>query len=248
MKKVLFKKNSLLIVFVCSIFIALSTGFSAYIITKSNKVTISVNSNNITVKDGIFINYDYSDTNKFDFDITTYGNKNYYVDDNCSVKISFDYAKYISSGDLGIDCGIYILFEFGENDLSFLNHVKSIICNNFFSLKYQSIITGAESTITLKDSSLYSYFNSNEINTVEKPYTFNDSENSLVIHVPFAVEHSPSKDFYLCNLSLKDMPNKWDIYLNFDFQFVDPNYGYLTFLDTFNSNDINVTLGIERYL
>lgn len=223
----------------------LTTAFSTYIITSDVNEKVSVTPNSIQITDTEFLSYDDSNKNYLIFDVVKYTNSDgsvstYYVDDNCEVKLQFLQEKYLQSTE-NSDFGMKIDINFGNLNTLFIDHVKEIIDDGFFSMKYRSLVTGNESELRLDEFSRFS----GGLNYL--PYSF--SNNQMSIHVPFASEHSYGSVFYLQNLVSKfGIRNTRDLYLYFDFQFVDPNFGYLVFMDNFNPNEIGITITVEQYL
>lgn len=234
--------------FATSCLVLFSTGFASYVVSNQPKVSIEVSKSPIEVDNYIFFNYDNSSDNVLKFDVVNSTDKNgqnktFYVDDNCQLKLTFLWQKYVSNPTENVDFGLFINFDFTSLNSIFTNHVLSIVENNFLSLKYTSPI-GSESVVELNSSSLYTPVKNGTSGL--KPYELHN--NLLTIHIPFSSEHSAQSNFYLTYLNQFGISTNFDFHINFDFQFVDPDFGYMTLLDDFDASKLNVKIGVERYL
>lgn len=221
---------------------SLSAGFSAYLVTNSPKGEISVNPNDIVVKEEnqTFLSYESVSRKIFTYDDDI-------VSDIFSISFNFNQKEYnTTSNILGIstNSGIGAKIKFDSNNL--YEHVKNNVKNSFVTLSYENY------SLEMENNKVYTSDGQNCL-------YFENESKTCFFHISVAKENANS-NFYVQKIAEdnkllndssisdgKPVDNVWSFNINFNFNIIDDKVGYSISFDKTSFANVSITLFFEDY-
>ena len=221
---------------------SLSAGFSAYLVTDSPKGEVSVNPNDIVVKEEnqTFLSYESVSRKIFTYD-------NDIVSDIFSLTFSFNQKEYnTTSNTLGIstNSGVGAQIKFHSNEL--YEHVRDNVGNSFINFTYGNYLLKMDKDKTYKSDGQHCLY-------------FENSSSTCFFHISTSSDHTDS-DFYIQKIAEDNnltnstifsggqaRDNIWNFNMNFNFYIVDDTTGYSRNFNKSSFSKVEITLLFEDY-
>lgn len=220
----------------------IGVAFSTYILTNDTKEQVSVDPNDINVKqeNQTFLSYKEVSRKIFTYDDDI-------VSDIFSISFNFNQKEYnTTSNILGISTKSGIGAKIKFDSTSLYEHVKNNVKNSFVTLSHENY------SLEMENNKIYT---SDEQNCLY----FENESKTCFFHISVAKENANS-NFYVQKIAEdnnllnnsnisggKPLDNVWSFNINFNFNIIDDEAGYSISFNKTSFSNVTITLFFEDY-